>query len=263
MAVEIKLLRKQDNKLVFLLKDTNAAYANTLRRMMLSEVPTLAVRKVTFVKNSSALFDEIIAHRLGLLPLMTDLESYNLMNKCTCKGAGCAKCQVTLTVNCEGPLTVYTSDLKSQDPAVKPVYGKIPIVKLLKGQELEFEAVATLGQGKEHAKFSPGLIYYKGYPKITIDKVKDPEAIIKSCPTQVYELKGKTLTVTDAEKCILCHACVDANEPKNGLTVEASEKDFIFYVESFGKLKPEEIVSRALDLLNEKVDELAVAIEKA
>ncbi len=263
MAGEIKILRKHDNKLVFLLKESNPAFANTLRRMMLAEVPTLAVRKVTFVKNSSALFDEMIAHRLGLLPLTTDLESYNMMEKCSCKGAGCVKCQVSLTLNCEGPLTVYASDLKCQDPAIKPVHGKIPIVKLLKGQELEFEAVATLGQGKEHAKYSAGLIYYKGYPKITIDKVKDAEAVAKSCPTHVYEVSGKSLKVTDPEKCILCNACVEVNEPKDGLTVEASDKEFIFYVESFGKLKPEEMVTCALDMVNEKVDELTAALEKA
>ena len=261
--MDIKLIRKQDNKLVFLLKDTDAVFANALRRIMIAELPTLAIKKVTFVKNSSALFDEIVAHRLGLLPLITDLDSYVLPEKCSCKGAGCAKCQVTFTLKAEGPLTVYASDLKSQDPKIKPVFSKMPIVQLLKDQELEFEAVATLGVGKEHAKYTPGLIYYKGYPKITIEKVKNPDEVVASCPTNVYEVKGKELKVIDAERCILCNACMDVNDPKEGLLVEASEKDFIFYIESFGKLSPEEMLSRALDVLDEKIVDFETVLNKA
>ena len=168
--MDIKLLKKQNNKLTFLIKDTNPAFVNTLRRIMISEVPTLAVKKVTFVKNNSALFDEVIAHRLGMLPLKTDLESYNLQEKCDCKGKGCARCQTFITVKAEGPLTVYASDLKSQDPEVKLVYPKMPIIKLLKGQELEFEATVSLGLGKDHIKFSPCLASYRGYPQFTVNK---------------------------------------------------------------------------------------------
>ncbi len=260
--MDIKLLKKQDNKLNFLLKDSNPVFVNTLRRIIISELPTLAIKKVTLVKNSSALFDEIIAHRLGMLPLVTDLDTYVLPDKCSCKGAGCAKCQITFTLKAEGPLTVYAADLKSQDPKIKPVFGKIPIVQLLKDQELEFEAVASLGIGKEHAKHTAGLAHYKGYPKITIDKVKNPEEVMASCPTNVYEIKGKDLKVIDAERCILCDACVDINEPKDGLTVKASEKDFIFYIESFGKLSPEEMLSRSLDIINERLEEFELALNQ-
>ena len=261
--MDIKLLNKEGNKLTFLIKDTNPSFVNTLRRVMVSEVPTLAIRKVTFTKNSSALFDEIIAHRLGMLPLLTDLNSYVLPEKCTCKGQGCAKCQVIITLKAEGPLTVYASDLKSQDPKSKPVHAKIPIVKLLKSQELEFEAVATLGLGKEHAKFSPCHTHYKGYPKITIDKVKNVEEVAKSCPVNVYESSGRQLKIVNLEACTLCMACVDACDPKGSVVVGGSEKDFIFTIESWGKLPAEEILSRALDVLDEKLDEFATLLNKA
>mgnify|MGYP001567655418 CR=1 FL=1 len=147
--MDLKLLKKAENKIIFLIKGTNPSFVNTLRRAMTTEVPTMAVKKVTFVKNNSALFDEIIAHRLGMLPLSTDLSMYTLPENCTCKAAGCARCQVSILLKAEGPLTVYASDLKSQDPKIKPVYARMPIVKLLKGQELEFEAVASLGLGKD------------------------------------------------------------------------------------------------------------------
>lgn len=261
--MDIKPLSKQGNKLTFLIKDTNNAFVNTLRRLIISEVPTMAIRRVTLVKNNSALFDEILAHRLGMVPIVTDLSSYNLSEKCTCKGAGCAKCQLIITLKAEGPLTVYASDLKFQDPKIKPVHAKIPIVKLLKGQELEFEAVATLGTGKEHAKFTPGLVYYKGYPKISIDKVKNVEEVVKSCPVNVYEAKGKQLNIINQEACILCLACVDIADPKGSVVVEGSEKDFIFTIESWGKLPAEEILSQAVNALDEKLDEFAELVNKA
>lgn len=161
--MEIKLVENQEkkNRLTFSLKGADTAYANTLRRIMGFEVPVMAIEDVEFRKNTSILYDEMIAHRLGLIPLSTDLKSYNMMSECKCKGAGCASCTVKLVLKVQGPCTVYASDIKSKDPEIKPIFGKMPIVKLLEGQELEFEATAVLGQGKEHSKWATGLVYYK------------------------------------------------------------------------------------------------------
>lgn len=161
--MDIKLVEYQEkkNRLIFSVKGVDTAYANTLRRIMGFEVPVMAIEDVEFRKNTSILYDELIAHRLGLVPLSTDLKSYNLMSECKCKGAGCASCTVKLTLKVQGPCTVYASDIKTKDPEIKPLYGKMPIVKLLEGQELEFEATAILGVGKEHSKYATGLIYYK------------------------------------------------------------------------------------------------------
>src|SRR3989344_8339713 len=109
--MELKLVQNKDNKLVFIIRDTTPGFINTLRRVMISDVPTLAVKKVTFTKNNSALFDEMIAHRLGMLALTSDSVSYNLTSKCSCKGEGCTKCQSSMILKAEGPLTVYASDL--------------------------------------------------------------------------------------------------------------------------------------------------------
>jgi DNA-directed RNA polymerase subunit D len=98
------------------------------------------------------LYDEMIAHRLGLVPLTTDLKSYNLPQKCTCKGAGCAKCQLKVSLKAKSAGLVLSSEIKTKDPEVKPVFDDIPVVKLLKGQDLELTATAVLGKGKEHAK---------------------------------------------------------------------------------------------------------------
>ena len=117
--MEIKVLKQKDNLLVLNIKNTDEVFVNTLRRAIITEVPTFAVKNVKFTKNSSALFDEMISHRLGLLSLTTDLKTYNLLEECSCKGAGCAKCQSIITLSAEGPLTVYASDLKFKDQNIK------------------------------------------------------------------------------------------------------------------------------------------------
>lgn len=161
--MDFKLIENQEkkNRIIFSLSGVDTAYANTMRRMMGFEVPVMAIEDVEIRKNSSILYDEILSHRLGLIPLTTDLKSYDMPNDCKCKGAGCASCQVKFTLKVTGPGIAYTSDLKSKDPAIKPVFNKIPIAKLLEGQELELEATAILGVGKVHTKWCPGLVYYK------------------------------------------------------------------------------------------------------
>ena len=161
--MEVKLVEYQEkkNRLTFSLKGTDTAYANTIRRIMGFEVPVMSIDDVEFRKNTSILYDEVLAHRLGLIPLSTDLKAYNMISECKCKGAGCASCTVKLILKAQGPGMVYASDIKSKDPEIKPIYGKMPIVKLLEGQEVEFEATAILGQGREHSKFCPGLVFYK------------------------------------------------------------------------------------------------------
>ncbi len=159
--MKIEILEKSDTYVKFALEESNPAFANALRRIMISEVPTLAVEEVDFFENSSALYDEMIAHRLGLIPLTTNIKDYNFRSECTCKGKGCSKCTVTLALSKKGPGTVYSGDMKSSDKDVVPADPKIPIVKLNEKQKIKLEASAILGRGREHAKFQPGVISYQ------------------------------------------------------------------------------------------------------
>jgi DNA-directed RNA polymerase subunit D len=253
MEVEILSKDKEKGKISFLIKGTDAFFVNTLRRMIIEEVPTLAIEDVEFKDNSSALYDEMVAHRLGLIPIKTDLKSYDLPEECTCQGKGCAKCTLKLTLQSKSAGIVYAEELKSKDPKCKPVYGKMPIVKLAKGQEIEIEATAILGKGKDHAKWSPGYVYFKAYPIIKINK--DCEEAAKVCPVQVFDFKKGKLTINESNllKCHLCNACVDACQ--GSIEVEDSKTDFIFTLESWGQLEPVEIVTTAVKMFNEKLAE--------
>lgn len=252
--MEIKILNKTKEQVQFLVKDINFAIANTLRRLVVDEVPCLAIEDVEVKKNTSALYDEMLAHRLGLIPLKTDLKSYTFHEECKCKGKGCALCQLHITLKAKGPCTVYASDFKIKDPKVKPVFEKTPIVKLLEKQEIELSATAILGKGKEHIKFSPGLIFYKAYPQIKITNAKKEAAEV--CPTGAIYLENNKLK-TDELKCILCNACVE-----HGAEVNPSETDFIITIEPFGQLTPKEMVLTAFDILNDKLKEFNKLISK-
>lgn len=249
--MKLQLISKKESEIHFILQDSNPVVTNTLRRLMVSEVPVMAIEEVTFVKNDSALYDEFIAHRLGLLPLTTDIESYTEKSKCTCKGEGCAKCQVMLSLKAKGPTTVYSESIQSQDPKIHPVFKEMPIVQLLKGQELELEATASLGRGKTHAKYTPGLVVYKEVPTIKIKNTKAVESALKPIQNQVDiekdEVKIKDLVNTNVE--------LIEQYAKEDIEVTHSKKEFIFTIESFGQLTSKEIAEKSIDIFNEKLEE--------
>lgn len=156
--MDIKVLSREQDTLRFVLSDVSPAFANALRRIILAEVPVMAIDDVMILENNSVMYDEILAHRLGLIPVTTD-QTYNLPEECTCKSElGCEKCRATLSLEVEAadPVeVVYTSNLKPENPEVKPVSDKIPIIKLAQGQRVKLEAYARLGRGRDHAKWQP------------------------------------------------------------------------------------------------------------
>ncbi|MBS3096135.1 DNA-directed RNA polymerase subunit D [Candidatus Woesearchaeota archaeon] len=263
--MEIRILEnnKEQGKLSFILKDSDHVYANTLRRLMIDEVPTMAIEDVEFSKNNSILYDEVVAHRLGLLPLKTDLKSYNLPDKCKCESKGCNRCSLKMVLRASKTGNVYASEIKSKDPAVKPVYGDTPIVKLLKGQSLELEATAVLGNGRQHTKWSPCHVYYKYRPIVEITgDVKNPEAIIEVDHNNIFEIKDRKLVI-NKDRVLDCDLSLDFSEIDKNVKVTASSTDFVFYVESFGQLSCKDIINNAIDIFDEQLDELVEELKKA
>lgn len=159
--MKVKITKNKGDILNFEVSGIDVELANALRRGIISEVPVMAVEKVRFEENSSILNDEILAHRLGLMPLKTELGSYNFMSECDCDFEGCGKCVAILTLDKKGPGTIYSEDLKSNDPKVVPAYDKIPLVKLTENQRIKLEAIAQLGRGKDHIKWQSGLASYE------------------------------------------------------------------------------------------------------
>jgi len=160
--VRVKVLEDTGNSITLQLEGIDRSYANAVRRFCISEVPAMAIDDVVILENSSVLYDEILAHRLGMIPIKTDLERYNLPEECDCGNPlGCHKCRVLFVLDAKGKekvSTVTSGDLVSEDREIRPVSETIPLVKLAFGQSVKLEAYARLGKGKEHAKWQPSTV---------------------------------------------------------------------------------------------------------
>lgn len=177
--MKVKILKKKKNKMEFVLEGATISFANALRRVMISEVPTLAIEWVTIKSNSSSMFDELLAQRLGMLPLLFDPAKFNFQSDCKCKKKGCPLCQVTFVLERKGPCIAYSGDLKSSNKAVKPTDPGFPLIDLLDNHEIKFEATACLGIGKEHAKFQAANAAFQNYPEMNGKEInKDPKAFL-------------------------------------------------------------------------------------
>ncbi len=205
---KVRVLEDSGNGVTLQLEGIDRSYANAIRRFCISEVPSMAIDDVVILENSSVLYDEILAHRLGMVPIKTDLERYILPEKCDCGSPlGCHKCRVLLVLDAsaqEKRKTVYSGDLVSEDRDVRPISDTLPLLKLAPGQAVKLEAYARLGRGKEHAKWQPCTV--------------------------------------------------------SALTNGKSEDSFILKVESAGGLPAKEIVSRAVQILEEKLKEMQVSV---
>jgi DNA-directed RNA polymerase subunit D len=269
--MNVQILEKTPNMLRFMLEDVDASFANALRRIMIAEVPTLAIEDVIFIENTSALYDEILAHRLGLIPLKTDLESFVLPEDCGCGGTNCPRCSVTLTLVKEAKelntqddnVIVYSGDLVSQDPEVVPVSDLIPLVKLARGQRTELEAIAQLGKGKTHAKWQPvSTCSYKYIPIIDLNTKECTVCgdCVESCPRNILKIEENRLIIQNMLDCILCKLCEDACD-FNAIKVRWDNSIFAFALESTGALPPEKIVTKAVEILHEKAEKFKDEIE--
>jgi DNA-directed RNA polymerase subunit D len=250
--MEIDILELSDRKAKIILKGVDNAFVNSLRRVMLSEVPTFAIDEVNIYENTSVLFDEQIALRLALIPLKTDIKNYNLPEECPCNGEGCTLCEVSLTLSAEGPKMVYSGDMVSADPEIYPEDAKIPIIELKEGQKLVLDAIARLGLGKEHAKWQAGIACgYKNMPVISITGCDQCGACITACPKNILEIQGNTATLTDPLECILCRLCEKACEI-DAITVKEDSSTVILSFESDTSYTAKELIMEAANILQNK-----------
>ncbi|MCS7386453.1 MAG: DNA-directed RNA polymerase subunit D [archaeon GB-1867-005] len=269
--MHVEVVSASDASVRFILSGVSVAFANALRRIMIAEVPCMAIDEVVILNNTSPIFDEVLAYRLSLIPLKTDLDRFSPPEKCSCGGVGCTKCQVTFILEVEAedrPRVVYSGDLVSSDPEVVPVSDKIPIAKLASNQKILLEAYARLGIGKRGAKWQPvSACAYKYVPRIEVNRDKCIKCgeCIEACPKGVLDLDESGFPqLKDFLNCSLCKACVEACEV-DAIKLNPDDTSFIFYVESTGTLPAPKIVEVAAEVLAEKcsnlIEELSGGLE--
>ena len=161
----IEVLTSDEKKISIKLKGVTLQYANALRRNCLNGVPIYAIDTGDMIENSTVLADEGITHRLGLIPLKTDLSRSDESDS-----------RIMLTLDSgddtETGRIVTTAELSSDDKVVKPSSDQIPIIHLAPGQKLKFEAYARLSRGTEHAKWNSSNI------AVLLDTKKEDEHIL-------------------------------------------------------------------------------------
>lgn len=294
----IDILRMEDDLLEFDMVGIDAAHANAFRRILLAEVPTMAAEKVYVYKNTSIIQDEILAHRLGLIPIRADPRLFEYRNSDDAEATDIDTLQFELDVRCsQNPRAskdssdpnelyldhkVYTSHMKwlpqgnqadlfpESDPP-RPVHPDILIAQLRPGQEIHVVMHCVKGLGKDHAKFSPvATASYRLLPEITLLRPIEGELAerLQRCFSPgviaVDNVNGKKVARVENVRLDTGSREIFRHDDLKDLVKMGRVRDhFIFSIESTGILAPDALLQEAIKVLMGKcrrfLDELDAA----
>ncbi|AGI47432.1 DNA-directed RNA polymerase, alpha subunit/40 kD subunit [Thermoplasmatales archaeon BRNA1] len=284
--MQIETVEMGDCKAKLILRDCTPALANALRRTMLQDIPKMAIDKVEFhlgevmsqetdeaSESITPLFDEVIAHRIGLVPIPTDYESFTFQDQCECGGVGCPHCSIMYSLNKTGPATVLSEDLQPLgDKSLAVKDGNIPIVELTKGQAIIVYGTAVMGTARKHVKWQAAFgVGYSYMPVITVkeDKAADPEVIkaaLENYPGLFEEKNGK-LVVADIWKAPDFGKGIGADLPdtpdvlKDFATVDWDDSEFLFKYETDGSLTAQQVLDKAIEIVKAEAADVSAQID--
>lgn len=266
----------------------------------MAEVPTLAIETATVSENSSVLFDEFLAHRVGLLPINSkNVDKFEYQKDCSCSYS-CPNCTVKYTLDVlatePGITEVTHHDIQPADVSVSTVDSSnypfpvpswdrnhseeenrrkgIILVKLRQNQHISMKLEAKKGTGKMHAKFNPtGTVSMRYEPVIEVDRdvefdvpVTERKEVVSSCPRRVFELDDAGhIEVVRSDECILCEECLNKANidlKRTGLISVNHRTDKVYFdVESSGARPPQDIVSASMKIFADKWRTLATDLD--
>lgn len=287
---EINIAHIADRTANFDLIHVDTAIANAFRRIMISEVPSVAAETVYVFNNTSVIQDEVLSHRIGLIPLKVDpdtllwvdttvdeKERFNDNNTIvlslerTCSKNPLAPAGATDPKILYRNLSVYAKDLKFEpqgrqvelykDSPVVPCDPEILLAKLRPGQEISLRVHCVLGVGSDHAKFSPvATASYRLLPHIDIKEpiTGDLARKFQQCfPSGVIGINEKDEAyVADARKDTVSREVLRHPEFEGKVKLGRIRDHFIFNVESTGAMAPAEIFLKSVRVLKNKVEYL-------
>ena len=234
--MEVKVLRKEGARLTLHIKGMSLATVNALRRAIISDLPCFAIDEVSFLQNTSAMFNEYLANRLALVPL-------------TYEESIATDAKVSLSLNSEGPCMVYSRDLKSSDEQIRPYNENAPIMKLAAGQKLVLEATAVRNTSKEHAKYQCALASYSYYPELKKKGSGSWDSVLKEMPPGLVSKDGKIIDYSKID------AIDDYANQSDDMELKLHEDEFLFHVESYNNVEPMQHFETAIEIIGERLDE--------
>ena len=279
--VNAEILYEDDEKIRILLKDTDRAFVNSIRRTLMSDTPKMAIETVSFIKKTveedgevwetdGPLPDEVIAQRLAMIPIPTNHEQYYFQDECpNCadmveEDRGCALCTMLYYCQKKGSkegVWVTAGDLNflgEEEGFIPEKYQSIPITKLFQGQIIEFSATAIMGRGRDHVKWSPvcgvnfnprqvGVINTKSRAKILWDlglniKAKDFNKDGRLEDVDKVDLLRKDLNHVGS-------GTEESREFKEAVVLEDVPNEFILSFETDGSMSPKVAFEKAVSEL--------------
>jgi len=262
--MNVEVLGSANDQLSVIFRGVQPTFVNAIRRIIMAEIPIPAIEKVYVAENTSVLYDEILAHRLGMIP-MRGGENLTIPDQCSCGGKGCSSCESSLTLEVEAKednVVVYSGRLKAEG-TVFPANNNIPIVVLNTGQKIAIVAHARLGTGREHAKWQPvSACVIKYEPVITVNTDCDLCGIcVERCPRKILEINEneKKLSVRSIWSCSLCKVCEEVC-PRSAIKISYNDKVSRLTIETTGSKSNEELLMSAFDLLIRKCELLRNSI---
>lgn len=279
--MKINIIKLEGDELDFDVSGIDASIANALRRILVAEVPTIAIEHVWIAVNSSIIQDEVLAHRVGLIPIKIDPNKLEYVDdeetdkdtivfhfdvECKNQYSGEIKPNGEKKYVNENALSSSLTWQPQGNQAevfpdgVAPVHEDIVVAKLKPGQRIEFEAHCRKGVGKDHQKFSPvATASYRLLPDISFSEpvVEERAQELQSmCPMGVFDIEDiggvTTAVVARPRDCTMCRECIRLDSWQDTVKLKRKADHFIFSIESAGGIPPETIFREAIGILKEK-----------
>uniref|UniRef100_A0A2M4CPM0 Putative rna polymerase i and iii subunit n=1 Tax=Anopheles darlingi TaxID=43151 RepID=A0A2M4CPM0_ANODA len=259
--LQIVVVRYEENELEFDMIGVNPAIANVFRRLMLSEVPSMAIEKVHIYNNTSIIQDEVLAHRLGLIPLRADPRMFEY------KANETDPPTAQDSLEFERNHSIYSGQIKwvpignqatiYTEAAVGPIDDDILISKMRPGHEFDIKLFAVKGIGKDHAKFSPvATVSYRMLPDIQLTQpvIGNDARLLQKCfsPGVIEIDKSDQAYVKDARYDSCSRNVYRYPHLADAVKMARVRNHFIFTVESLGALKPDVIFLESVKVLKKK-----------
>ena len=282
--MKVNVLQMEDYYAQIEFKDVNYSFVNSVRRSLVSMVPCLALHEIDFHMGSlgsyvdeesgdereyesiSAMFNEIVAHRIGMLPIPTDGKTIEAFGNSI--GDDSKQPDIMYSLHKQGPCTVYSGDLEpvSGDDSLVIPETNVPIVKLAEGQAILVYAKAKMGNAQKHTKWQCAVAprFYQA-PTITVSSGKGSKAIFDIVDKKDFKKKGKSHVIDNPVK---AHAALNKleqlwndKEAKESMEVSTKKDHFIFEFETNGAMKANLALEQALKALDGHCNEFASAID--